>query len=63
MLGEGIWAPCPTLAASGIDAKKRAGNSHQPARVIVLHITYIRAGVVLRVNMHPFRGCWLDAWT
>jgi hypothetical protein len=51
VLGEGVWAPCPTLAAMGFDPKKASGRSDGPAPVMLVQISYIRGGLVLCVNM------------
>ena len=51
VLGEGVWAPCPTLAAMGFDPKKASGASDEPALVMLVQINYVRGGLVLCVNM------------
>jgi hypothetical protein len=51
MLGERVWAPCPTLAALGFDPKKASGEPDRPAPVMLVQISYIRGGLVLCVNM------------
>jgi len=51
MLGERVWAPCPTLAALGFDPRKASGKDDRPAPVMLVQISYIRGGVVLCVNL------------
>ncbi|KAH6851444.1 transferase family-domain-containing protein [Alternaria rosae] len=51
MLGEHVWAPCPTLAALGFDPRKASGKDDRPAPVMLVQISYIRGGMVLCVNL------------
>ncbi|KAB2098735.1 hypothetical protein AG0111_0g13005 [Alternaria gaisen] len=40
VLGEDVWAPCPTLAVMGFDPKKASGASDEPAPVMLVQINY-----------------------
>ncbi|KAI4675835.1 uncharacterized protein J4E84_009988 [Alternaria hordeiaustralica] len=51
MLGERVWAPCPTLAALGFDPREASGKDDRPAPVMLVQISYIRGGMVLCVNL------------
>ncbi|KAF2785691.1 trichothecene 3-O-acetyltransferase [Melanomma pulvis-pyrius CBS 109.77] len=50
MLGEEVWAPCPTIAGLSFDPTKPSGSSSEPAPVFLLQISFIRGGMVLCVN-------------
>ena len=51
MLDEDRWAPCPTLAGLGFDPPKPSGSAEQSAPVMMVQLSFIRAGVVLCINM------------
>jgi hypothetical protein len=51
MMNEQTWAPCPTLASSGLGFSESHGNGSDPAPVLLLQMSFIRGGMVLCINM------------
>lgn len=51
MMGEDLWAPCPTVATLGFDPSQSSGNSDDPAPVLLLQLNMIQGGLVLCINM------------
>lgn len=51
MMGEDLWAPCPTVASLGFDPSKSSGNNNDPAPVLLLQLNIIRGGLILCINM------------
>ena len=51
MMGEEIWAPCPTLASLSFDPSKPSSNAGDPAPVLLVQLSIIKGGLVLCVNM------------
>jgi hypothetical protein len=51
MMGEDLWAPCPTLSSLGFDPSKASANAGNPAPVLMVQINIIREGLVLCINM------------
>ncbi|KAH8727830.1 acetyltransferase [Phaeosphaeriaceae sp. PMI808] len=51
MMGEELWAPCPTVAAASFDPTKLSGAADSPAPVLLVQLSFIKGAVVLCVNM------------
>jgi hypothetical protein len=51
MMGEELWAPCPTLAGPDFDPSKQPGNAIDPAPVLLVQLSFIKGGLVLCINM------------
>jgi hypothetical protein len=51
MMGEDLWAPCPTVASLGFDPTKSSGDADVPAPVLLVQLSIIRGGLILCINM------------